>query len=494
MGKARWLLAAAGVVGVAFDVLFWGAEPGVSVPLFVTLLIGMLFAAMAMLEAKPHPRALVLLAPTALLAFGPALREEPMTAAVTTVLSLALAGLFAHTALDGQWLHHGARDHLRAGGRIAAAATTGGVRLVGEASAEVRSNLAPAGRRAIPVIRGVAIAIPILAFFGVLLGSADPVFAARVGDAFQWLQPPTAVELFPRLTVVLFVTYGIAGVYAYALRPRPQRVAVDGPVLPFLGSIESTIVLGSVNLLFAAFVAIQVRYLFGGAGHLAASGLTFAQYARRGFVELVIVAAAALILLLVLAAGTRRGEPVQKRMFSILGAVLAVLVLVILASSFMRLNLYEEAFGFTRIRTYVHVFMGWLALLLVALIALEFRERLRLFTPALLIAVIGFTLTLQVINVDGFIATRNVERVSAGKSLDGSYLANVSLDAVPALVASAKDAAPELRTRINAQLACHAQQLRKPRPWQSTTLSAVRARAALADYDLGDATCDPELW
>ena len=494
MGRARWLLGAAGVVGIAFDTLFWGRDAGVSLPLFVALVVGMLFASMSVVGARPHRSALWLLVPAGLLALGPALREEPMTAALAGVVALGLVGLFAHTALEGQWWRYGAREHLRAGARLTGAATAGGMRVVAAASTEVREGLAPAGRRAIPVLRGLALAVPILTFFGVLLGSADPVFAARLGNAFTWLTPQATPEIIPRMMLVLFVTYGIAGVYAYALRPRPQRVAVDGPILPFLGNTEATVVLGSVNLLFAAFVAIQVRYLFGGAGHLAASGLTFAEYARRGFAELVVVAAAALVLLLVFAAGTRRGEPFQQRVFSGLAAALTLLVLVILASSFLRLNLYEEAFGFTRVRTYVHVFMGWLALLLVALLVLEFRKQLRFFTTAVLVAVVGFTLTLQVLNVDGFIARQNVARVASGASLDGNYLANVSLDAVPSLVQAARTAEPDLQRRIHAQLACHARQLAQPRPWQSTTLSSVRARRALAGYDLGDARCAPRYW
>ena len=491
MGRARWILAAAGVVGLTFDMLFWGHAPGISVPLFAGVLIGMLLVVLRMTDARPHPYALGLLIPAALLLCGPAVREEPMTRALTMLTGFGLLGLFAASALDGQWLRYGAREHLRVARRLTAAGTAGGMRVVAAASAEVRGSLGPSRRRIIPVVRGVALAIPILSFFGVLLGSADPVFAARVGDAFAWLTPAPATEMIPRFMLVLFVTYGIAGIYAFTVRPRPQPVAGDKPILPFLGTTESSIVLGSVNLLFAAFVAVQVRYLFGGAGHLVESGLTFAQYARRGFVELVVVAAASLVLLLVLAAGTRRGEPLHKRLFSALAAILTILVLVILASSFLRLQLYEEAFGFTRIRTYVHVFMGWLGLLLVTLLVLEFRQALRWFTGAMLVAAVGFVLTLQAINVDGFIAERNIARVPSGAALDGHYLANVSVDAVPALVEAARTAPTLLRIEINSQLACHAEELTKQRGWQSMTLSAVRARNALHDYNLAGAECEP---
>ncbi|MBW3656413.1 MAG: hypothetical protein KY444_09905, partial [Gemmatimonadetes bacterium] len=193
MGKARWLLAAAGGVGIAFDLLFWGHAPGLSFPLFGLVIVGMLFVAMRIVGARVAPSALVLLVPAGLLFLGPAVREEPMTRALSGMVGFGLLGLFAATALDGQWARYGAREHLRVGGRLTKAATAGGMTVVAQASAEVRANMAPAGRRAIPVVRGLALAVPILTFFGLLLGSADPVFAARVGDVFGWLQPaPTA--------------------------------------------------------------------------------------------------------------------------------------------------------------------------------------------------------------------------------------------------------------------------------------------------------------
>ena len=121
--------------------------------------------------------------------------------------------------------------------------------------------------------------------------------------------------------------------------------------------------LGSVVILFAAFVAIQFQYFFGGQANIHIEGYTYAEYARKGFGELVAVAFFSLLLLLGLGAITRRDTESQRKTFSSLGVGLVGLVLVMLISAFQRLALYESAYGFSRLRAYTHVFMIWLALL-----------------------------------------------------------------------------------------------------------------------------------
>ena len=494
MGSARKVVGAAAVIGIAFDVLLWGQFPRLGLTLFLLLVPAMLVATTYAAGARPHRGAWLLLLPTGLLALGPVLREEPMTTALTTLASLSLSALVAHFALDGSWLGAPARSYAHALRRLTGAATLGGATVITAASRDVRAELAPSARRVVPVLRGLAMAFPVLLFFGVLLGSADPVFANRMGDVFSWLRPRPIDEVFVRAALVLLATYATAGVYMYALRARPDQGVGMWHARRRWGITEAAIVLGSVNLLFAAFVAVQVQYLFGGTEHLVLADLTYSEYARRGFVELLFVAGSALVLLLVLAGFTKRLLRRDQQIFSWLAGGLTVLVLVILASAFQRLGLYEEAFGFTRVRTYVHVFMVWLALLLVAVLVLEASNRLRWVATAAVIAAMGFTLTLSTINVDGFIATQNVARAASGNALDGAYLANVSVDAVPALVAAARDAGPLMRTRIEAQLACHQLVLDEDRAWQSASVSAARARSALLSYPVDTDMCAPSYW
>ena len=92
------------------------------------------------------------------------------------------------------------------------------------------------------------------------------------------------------------------------------------------------IALGLLNVLFAAFLAVQVQVLFGGDDHvLDTAGLTYAQYAREGFYQL--LAVAFLVLAVVAVAGRRRGERTGRRPtpVELLLGLLCLLTLVVLA-------------------------------------------------------------------------------------------------------------------------------------------------------------------
>ncbi len=278
--------------------------------------------------------------------------------------------------------------------------------------------------------------------------------------------------------MVGIVGYILSGIYVYALEKsrRKDLIGVEKPwFLPFLGFTESAIILACVNLLFAFFVIVQFKYFFGGQANVVVDGYTFAEYARKGFGELVWVAIFSLILFLGLSAITRRGSERKQHWFSVLSLVLVSLVGVILVSSFMRLGLLEAAYGFTRLRTYSHVFMVWLGILLAAVLVLEIIPYRRGFAMAAFLTVIGFGLTLNAINVDGFIVKANVARVADGKELDYLYFQELSTDSVPqALQEFRSMRSTDAKHLLGASLACRASTLEiqlKNWQWQGYHIS-----------------------
>jgi hypothetical protein len=194
--------------------------------------------------------------------------------------------------------------------------------------------------------------------------------------------------------------------------------------------------------------------------------------------------------------------------FSGLGVGLVALVLVMLVSAYQRLGLYEAAYGFSRLRTYTHVFLVWIGLLLVATIVLEILRRERLFAIAAVIAALGFAASLPILNVDAFIVGQNIAReihrqaefkADEGRAaLDAGYFIDLSDDAVPALVEAYRSPSlPEpVKDEIGAALACIRQNRsadERKLPWQSFHFSRLRAdraleslQAALDQYEIID--------
>ena len=96
----------------------------------------------------------------------------------------------------------------------------------------------------------------------------------------------------------------------------------DNTILPnsfTLGAIEISIVLGLINLLFLSFVIVQIPYLFGGMDLVQTTpDFKLAEYARRGFGELVIVAALVLPILLLSHWLLRKDKPINEKIYRVL--------------------------------------------------------------------------------------------------------------------------------------------------------------------------------
>lgn len=279
---------------------------------------------------------------------------------------------------------------------------------------------------------GVAAVSPALVLFATLLSSADPAFG-RVLDAFVAfdLHP-----LLPHLAAIGVATWGAAGLlWAAASEPRALPVPVSGGRV---GSATVFSALGAIEALFVLYVVMQSRYLFGGYAHvLAAEQMTMAEYARRGFFELVTVAGLTLPILLVAdwALDERRpGDRVRFR-WHVLGLV--ALLFLLLGSALSRMLLYTREFGLTESRVYVTACLGWLACVFAWFALVQVRGTRERFAGGALAVALQVLLALNLLNVDAMIVRVNVARAATGRSFDRYYLTRLGAGAVPQVLSSA---------------------------------------------------------
>jgi hypothetical protein len=227
----------------------------------------------------------------------------------------------------------------------------------------------------------------------------------------------------------------------------PAISAVAQPK-PRLGVTEVATTLAVVDLLFLAFVLVQLRYLFGGQGLVKARvHLTYAEYARHGFFELLAVAVLVFPLLLAVDYLTR-GMERRARLVHALSGVLILLVLVVMASALERMRLYQREYGLTELRVYATGVILWLGCVFVLLGATALRGRRRAFASGVVLAGFVATLALNVINPDALIARTNLARPNA----DIAYVSQLSADAVPTLLGRLPTLAPAVRRPLAAAL------------------------------------------
>jgi hypothetical protein len=475
------------LLGIITKILFHHHNPGISYPLWSLACVISLLVASRIESIKPASRELVLAVLIIVLTTSFAIRQEPLTIFLNVVLPLFLFGLWIRTfrwnrLIELNWVDYGLSlvlvpiEMLFRPWGVASRARR---RLVSDENAR---------RPLLAVLRGLALALPILIIFTALLASADLVFGDAVEDLVEWLDWPLIVSWFESLLIISVAGLVTLGAIVTALQPAEERkLALEGRTLPkLLGSIEAGVLLGAVDTLFLIFTIIQFRYLFGGQANINAAGYTYADYARRGFGELVAVAFLSLGVIWLLSLAAKRDSRTEHRIFNGLSALMVGLLFVILTSAFKRLLLYEQAYGFTSLRLYTHIAIVWMGVLFAAFLLILLQQRLNLFPPLTLAAAVGFALTLNVINPEAMIVRQNLARVEVSGELDLQYLSWLTSDSIPALVQGVQRYELENEDQLMAILACHQFQLEaklEERGWQSFHLSDWLAQRALVQVE-----------
>lgn len=493
--RAATVLVLAVILGIVAQLLFFAVPLGINLLLMLAaILVASQFtraggARFDPLDAWLPLGALALAAFVAVRSDAVLVALDAMGAISLTILSVAAFGGVSVTRRSAAHVVLLAGD-LIAGALAAAAPLIVVVNRIYRPGSAVRRSAGPVAG----TLRGLAIALPILLVFGLLFAAADAVFARVVGDAFTvGIDFGEVTGRFSYTIVAGWLCAGLLacvalGTFVTSVPPVDASSAGDtaGHRGWRLGTVETLVVLVAVDLLFAIFAVIQATYLFGGRDTLAASGLTYSEYARRGFFELVTVALLAGILLVVADA------LVVRRTGWVLAAELALCAMagVVLTSALLRLMLYQQAYGWTELRFYVLAAIVWLALGIAASVGALVRRRMGWLPHALTVAALGVTLAVNVIGPQSFIAAQNVARAldpslvpPGGQSgLDGRYLASLGFDAVPAVAEALPRLSRADRENLSFSLALRLRELERDEGssrWQAWNLARERAREAL---------------
>ncbi|HJR51890.1 MAG TPA: DUF4173 domain-containing protein [Gemmatimonadales bacterium] len=329
------------------------------------------------------------------------------------------------------------RDLIRAGVGTGFDVATGVIPLL-MSDAELQTTLRPSPDGSVRRIgRALLITVPILLVFTLLLAQADPVF----GSFFRFLNVDLDVAL-SHVVIAGFFAWVVAGWLRRSLLARPGSPGSPAiPVTLTLGATDVALALGGLNLLFAVFVAVQIGWLFGGEGLvLRTTGLSYAEYARRGFFELTGVAALLLPVLLGAQALIPASDSRTLRLYRRLAVPLLVLLGAIMVSAGARMSLYIQYYGISTDRLYATAFMIWLAIVFVWLALTVLRSRPRSFATGVVVSGFVVLFTLNVLNPDGLVARANLARGEPGRTgaagPDLRYVASLGGDAVPVLVSA----------------------------------------------------------
>jgi hypothetical protein len=496
IARPWFLLGGALAIGFVGEALLHGQPPGAGYAVAALVATVIWLALGTALGVHPSRTGWTLLALIVFFSAMVAVRASPALQALDVMAGFGLALLMATVYAGGGLARMSVTDYV-------VALFLSGLALIIQPFFLIFGDLPKAtrpengDRRFAPVLVGVGLAVPLLLVFGALFAGADAVFARLMHDLFSWvLEVP---QLIARLVFSLILSWLALGLARQAFTtsarpgsPRTWERLVNVDFL-HLGGATAVTLLALVNGLFVAFVAVQAVYLFGGADTLARTGLSYSEYARRGFFELVTVAALVLALVLLVDWLTLSVSGRARRAIHLLHGLLIALTLVILASALFRMRLYQDEYGLTALRFYTTAFMIWLAAVLLWLVATVLRDNApasqgrRRFAFGALVAGLALLVVLNLANPDAWIAGVNLRRAVAGtgQPLDARYLTEMlSADAVPAnLTGLGLLTDPAARAGLACGLQAEARRLDQQSSrltWRGFNVSTGVARRALA--------------
>lgn len=271
------------------------------------------------------------------------------------------------------------------------------------------------------VLIGVAVSIPFLFIILNLLIEADAQFE-RIINAL-----PELISFNPesiiRTVIVLLYTFGFFG-FMQVLMLRKATIILkkdtEKPVL--LDGVITLTVLVLLDLVYILFVAVQFKYFFSGTLEV---GFTYAEYARRGFFELLFVTLINLTVTTVVITFTKGIQGPLKKLVQIALSILVIASGVILISAIMRMNMYEAAYGFTFTRVLAHSFMIFLIVIFAYTLVKIWLEKLSLIHFYFLASLVYYT-GINTINLNEIVVDQNISRYEETGKIDIGYFSSLS--------------------------------------------------------------------
>jgi len=429
--------------------LLFSAEAGINWPIWVAAAsVSVILCRLISHKSVELPLA-VLVTWATLLSFGPALRDNEMTRGPVIMSDAMLLGLAVLVVGSESWSALSAK-------LLAAVPFLAPFRVwratANEAAGALGSSSSP---RARSIIKGALLSAPLVLVLIVLLGTADPVIRWGTDRLSAWLPDwsfPGRVLFFVFLLSLTLGANSIASRQAEADLPRIPGLIRRATI----GLTEQRMMLWSAAVVIWIFVLLQLSYFIQPPPVLADSGVTFAEYARRGFGELSFAATivGAIIIILEYTRPTEATEQDRKKLVRLEIALLIALVLV-LFSAFRRVILYEQAYGFTTARLFAQAYMVVMCLALVALgievargsISIAFGRRVAEIA-------LGVFTVLVFWNYEAWIVNRNIDRATQNGKFDLDYAMSLSKDAIPTLISRRSEIPTDKRGLAEAWLSC----------------------------------------
>jgi len=344
------------------------------------------------------------------------------------------------------------------------------------------------------IVKGILVSLPILIIVLILLSSADEMFAGIFGNiGMNILNTIKITNITPMVCRLLVIIALLIYFVGFIINIRDNRnIENDDEELEEnlkskinIEQITLNTILTLLNIIYLVFTITQGIQLFNYIQNT--NGLDYANYARSGFFQLMTVSFINFAIIFISNNNKKEGSKLNKNFSKCMNLLMALFTIVILISSVLRMNLYEQKYGYTFLRLMVYFIQITELILLVPTVFYIINKKVKIFKYYFIIITSMYVL-INFTNIDKIIAESNIARYFESEEqteIDFKYLRkSTSKDAIPEIIKLLDIEDEKLKKQVNNYLYNEYQELKEERSWQEFNLSKNKAQKLLEELNL----------
>ncbi|MBR2711925.1 MAG: DUF4173 domain-containing protein [Bacilli bacterium] len=267
------------------------------------------------------------------------------------------------------------------------------------------------------VLKSLLIVIPVVIVVLLLLISADQIFSNLFSNFSKIFENISFSNILVRIINFVILFFYLGGTL-YFISKKYKDESKDIKEVKKKDPLTINILLTTLNVIYIVFDIIQINSLLL---HRVSSGFNYADYARSGFFQLMIISVINIVIILL----SKKSE--EKTYTKVMSLITVLLTLIIIISSFYRMFLYEQAYGYTVLRLGVYVILITEVILFIPTIIFIFKKNFNILRYYLIIVLTVYSL-INCFSIDRIIAENNIRRYDRIGDIDVYYLMNHNYD------------------------------------------------------------------
>jgi hypothetical protein len=462
------------ILAIIYERFFVGKQSGISIPIFYIMFMGFfLWSAREKISFKKSIGFIIII-PTLLIALNYSVHSNSILNFFNGIMILLLTAV-STVLIRYENVKWDSTDIIK---RV----FNKGVKFIGENAGKpfifIRGSLVSRNKKEMSptkknILRGMIISIPLLIVILVLLTSADMVFKNYIANFSVGFEDISIGKIVSHLLVIMAV-FTIIFSYVWSFKYTCEESGDKKKNIEWEPVTILTVIF-IINIVYLLFSIVQFSYLYGGGNNFLPQKFTYSEYARKGFFELVAVTIINFTILLSSMKFIKKDNKLINRISNIFLTLLVAFTFNMLFSAHFKMSLYEQTYGFTYLRIFVHIFMFMLSLLFIVALIGIWNRRMPL-NKTLILIVLSMFIVLNYINVDKIIAKKNIDIYYKTQKIDVQYLKNLSYDAIPEILRLKDDPNVDVAREVNGYLEDLKKELAEESSWYEFNYSKYKAR------------------